>query len=94
MTWCVGVAHEITRRPVASESKRPHLDFTYAGQSAGLPPCRYTLWLKISATWIETSEIGFGDLHIGDDVDVYGSDDAVESACILADTIQKYVTAP
>jgi hypothetical protein len=33
-------------------------------------------------------------LVVGNKVDVYGSADAVQSGCVLADTIQKYVTAP
>jgi len=54
-----------------------------------------TRYLRIteSANSSETAEIAFADLTVGDDVDVYGSDDT-EVGCILADTIQKYVTAP
>ena len=41
----------------------------------------------------ETTEIVFADLAVGDDVDVYG--ESIEGgACVLADTVQKYVTAP
>ena len=54
-----------------------------------------TRYLEIaeSANASETSEILFADLAVGDDVDVYGS--SIEGgACVLADTVQKYVTAP
>jgi hypothetical protein len=47
---------------------------------------------KSSST--ETAEIAFGDLAVDDKVDVYGSNDTVNTECVLADTIQKYVTAP
>jgi hypothetical protein len=30
---------------------------------------------------------------VGNNVDVYGTTDPVESGCVLADTIQKYVPA-
>jgi len=55
-----------------------------------------TRYLRIteSNSASETAEITPADLAVGDDVDVYGADDATESACVLADTIQKYVTAP
>jgi len=54
-----------------------------------------TRYLSIteSADASETAQIAFADLAVGDDVDVFGSDDA-EAGCVLADTIQKYVTAP
>jgi hypothetical protein len=42
----------------------------------------------------ETAEITFSDLVADDTVDVFGADDAMEPACVLADTVQKYVTAP
>ena len=45
-----------------------------------------------SADSSETTEILFTDLAVGDDVDVYGSMEG--DACVLADTVQKYVTAP
>jgi hypothetical protein len=54
-----------------------------------------TRYLEIaeSANTSDTTEIGFADLAVGDDVDVYGS--SIEGgACMLADTVQKYVTAP
>lgn len=54
---------------------------------------RYLLITESSST-SETAEIAFADLAVGNDVDVYGSADAVQSGCVLADTIQKYVTAP
>lgn len=55
-----------------------------------------TRYLRIteSANASETAEIAFADLAVGDKVDVYGNDDPVETACVLADTIQKFVTAP
>jgi hypothetical protein len=42
----------------------------------------------------ETAEITFAGLGIGDTVDVFGTIDAGETACVLADTVQKYETAP
>ena len=55
-----------------------------------------TRYLRIteSASDSETAEIAFADLAVGDTVDVFGADDAAETACVLADTIQKYVNAP
>jgi hypothetical protein len=40
----------------------------------------------------ETSQIAFADLAAGNTVDVYGTDDIMETACVVADTIQKYAT--
>ena len=53
-----------------------------------------TRYLEIaeSANASETTEILFADLAVDDDVDVYGSLEG--DACVLADTVQKYVTAP
>jgi Domain of unknown function (DUF4382) len=54
-----------------------------------------TRYLEIteSASSSETEEIAFADLAVGDDVDVYG--ESVDGgACVLADTVQKYVAAP
>ena len=55
-----------------------------------------TSYLEITETvdTSETTEITFTDLVAGDTVDVFGIDDASEPACVLADTVQKYVTAP
>jgi hypothetical protein len=55
-----------------------------------------TRYLRVteSANASETVEIAFADLAVGDTVDVYGSDDVADIACVLADTIQKFVTAP
>ena len=55
-----------------------------------------TRFLQIteSAGASETAEILPSTLAVGNAVDVYGSDDAVNAGCILADTVQKYVTAP
>lgn len=55
-----------------------------------------TRYLKITETvnTVETAEITFADLVAGDTVDVFGGDDAAETACVLADTVQKYVNAP
>jgi hypothetical protein len=53
-----------------------------------------TRYLEISetATSSETTEILFTDLAVGDDVDVYG--ETIEGgACVLAETVQKYVAA-
>ncbi|MCJ7452153.1 MAG: DUF4382 domain-containing protein [Steroidobacteraceae bacterium] len=54
---------------------------------------RYLLITETAST-SETTEITFADLAAGDLVDVFGADDAVDSECVLADTVQKYVTAP
>jgi len=54
---------------------------------------RYLL-ITESANASETAEIAFADLAVGNDVDVYGSNDSVDTTCVLADTIQKYVAAP
>jgi hypothetical protein len=40
----------------------------------------------------ETTQIAFTDLVAGNTVDVFGADDVMETACVLADTIQKYTT--
>jgi hypothetical protein len=40
----------------------------------------------------ETTQIAFTDLAAGNTVDVFGADDVMETACVLADTIQKYTT--
>ena len=55
-----------------------------------------TRYLRIteSPSTSETAEIAFADLAAGDTVDVFGSVDTVDDTCVLADTIQKYVTAP
>jgi len=55
-----------------------------------------TRYLEITETadTSETAEITFTDLVAGDAVDVFGVDDATEPACVLADTVQKYVTSP
>ena len=52
------------------------------------------LLITESPTTSETAEITFADLAVGNSVDVYGSDDAINPECILADTVQKYVVAP
>jgi hypothetical protein len=55
-----------------------------------------TVYLQIteSTTSSETAEITFAGLAVGNSVDVYGTTDPVESTCVLADTLQKYVPAP
>ena len=55
-----------------------------------------TRYLEITETvdTSETAEITFTDLIAGDTVDVFGVDDAMEPACVLADTVQKHATAP
>jgi hypothetical protein len=55
-----------------------------------------TRYLQVteSASSSETAEITFADLAVGDEVDVYGDVDSVDSTCVVADAIQKYVTAP
>jgi hypothetical protein len=54
-----------------------------------------TRYLEIaeSGNASETTEIAFADLAVGDEVDVYGT--SIEAGtCVLADAVQKYVTAP
>ena len=55
-----------------------------------------TRYLRIteSADSSETAEIGFVDLAVGDVVDIYGASDVTDSACVLADTVQQYLTVP
>ena len=55
-----------------------------------------TRYLQITETAAtsETTDITFADLVVGDTVDVFGAIDAGETACVLADTVQKYFTAP
>jgi hypothetical protein len=43
-----------------------------------------------TATSSETEEIVFGDLAADDEVDVYGSVDPGDAACVIADTVQAY----
>lgn len=40
----------------------------------------------------DTTQITFADLAAGNTVDVFGADDVIDTACVLADTIQKYMT--
>jgi hypothetical protein len=54
---------------------------------------RYLLITETAST-SETTEVTFADLAPADNVDVYGANDAVDIDCVLADTVQKYVTAP
>ncbi len=54
---------------------------------------RYLL-ITESATSSETTEITLADLAAGNSVDVYGTVDPSDAACVLADTIQKYVATP
>jgi hypothetical protein len=55
-----------------------------------------TRYLQIteSGSASETAEILPSSLAVGNSVDVYGATDTVNAGCVLADTIQKYVTAP
>jgi hypothetical protein len=50
--------------------------------------------LKITETAgsSETEEVEFGTLAVDDVIDVYGSEDPSETACVIADTVQKYAT--
>jgi hypothetical protein len=50
---------------------------------------RYLLITETADT-SDTTQIAFTDLVAGNTVDIYGADDAMETACVLADTIQKY----
>jgi len=55
-----------------------------------------TRYLEITETGntSETAESTFADLAAGNMVDVFGAADPAEVDCVLADTVQKYVTAP
>lgn len=55
-----------------------------------------TVYLRISesGTTSETAAITFGDLVVGDKVDVYGTPDPNDATCVLATNVQKYVTTP
>jgi hypothetical protein len=55
-----------------------------------------TVYLEITetASTSVTADIAFGDLAEGDDVDVYGKADPVDSACVRATNVQKYVSTP
>jgi hypothetical protein len=55
-----------------------------------------TVYLQIteSSTASETAGITFGNLAVGDKVDVYGTPDPSDGTCVLATNVQKYVTAP
>lgn len=55
-----------------------------------------TRYLRITegGTSSETAEVTFAELAVGDKVDVYGDVDAADAACVLADVVQEYVTAP
>jgi hypothetical protein len=55
-----------------------------------------TRYLKITeaAGSSTTQEVTFADLLVSDKIDVHGTDDTVNSGCVLADVIQKYVPAP
>jgi len=55
-----------------------------------------TRYLQIteSGSASETAVIPASDLAVSNSVDVYGTTDTVNAGCVLADTIQKYVTAP
>ncbi|HEX9207190.1 MAG TPA: DUF4382 domain-containing protein [Steroidobacteraceae bacterium] len=55
-----------------------------------------TVYLQVteSSNASETAEIAFANLAVGDKVDVYGKTDPVDSTCVLAGTVQKYVTGP
>jgi Domain of unknown function (DUF4382) len=52
------------------------------------------LLITESASTSETAEIDFDALAAGDIVDVFGSADPMDTTCVLADTVQKYVAAP
>jgi len=53
-----------------------------------------TRYLQITETanTSDTTEIAFVDLAAGNTIDVFGTNDPVDTACVLADTIQKYAT--
>ncbi|MGD9598104.1 MAG: DUF4382 domain-containing protein [Steroidobacteraceae bacterium] len=64
-----------------------------AGQCVKVDAATRYLGITESANASETAEITFADLAVGDHVDVFGGDDT-EAGCVLAGTIQRYVTAP
>jgi len=51
---------------------------------------RYLLITETADT-SETTQVTFADLAGGNTIDAFGADDTVETACVIADTIQKYV---
>jgi hypothetical protein len=76
-----------TRRMTVTTAAQP------AGRCVKTRATTSYLLITESATSTETTEIGFAALAVGNNVDVYGTTDPVESGCVLADTIQKYVPA-
>ena len=77
------------------ETRRITVDTaTVIGQCVTTDASTRYLLITESTSTSETAEIAFADLAVGNKVDVYGSADAAQSGCVLADTIQKYVTAP
>jgi len=64
-----------------------------SGQCVKTDVATHYLRITESPDASETAEITFADLAIGDQVDVFGSDDT-EAGCVLAETIQQYVAAP
>ena len=62
-----------------------------AGQCVTTDAATRYLTITETADSSETADATFADLLVGDSVDVYGSDDAVKAACVLASVIQRYV---
>ena len=80
--------------PDVAEPNR--FDVTVAAVTKCITTDAATLYLQIteSNTASETAAITFGGLAVGDQVDVYGKADPADASCMLAQTVQKYVTAP
>ncbi|HET7203729.1 MAG TPA: DUF4382 domain-containing protein [Steroidobacteraceae bacterium] len=76
------------------ETRRFEVDFeTTTAQCIKTDAATRYLEITESASASETAEIVFADLAVGDDVDVYG--ESIDGgACVLAETVQKYVAAP
>jgi hypothetical protein len=62
-----------------------------AGQCVTTDAATRYLTITETASSSETADAAFADLLVGDSVDVYGSDDAVKTGCVLASVIQRYV---
>jgi hypothetical protein len=81
--------------PTTPETRRILVDTTaLSGQCVTTDAATRYLLVTESATASETTEIAFADLAVGNDVDVYGTTDPSQAGCVLADTIQKFASAP
>jgi hypothetical protein len=78
-----------------AETRRIEVDTSaVTGQCVTTDATTRYLAITETATSSETAEADFSMLAVGSNVDVFGGDDAVNSGCVLANLIQKYVAAP